>query len=336
MIGLTVGGRTIRLIKLRTATVLIILLLVPFFSCRDDGVKLGFSSQLSGPGGTPNTIVRNGFVLFIDQYNREAERRIELLVRDDMGRADKALEIDRELVQAGVEAIVGHTTSEMSAASLDFINGEKVVMLSPTSSAQNLMERDDYFFTLYPSNEVLAGKAADFAYQKLGLRRIAAVVDNFNRLYSENYFQQFQTEFEARGGRIISKYEYNSEEDNSFEEIAAEALASDPDGVFIMAASLDTALFAQQLYKERRAVPIVASDWAAYRELIEQGGPYVENIYLANLYADFQPGDEYSRFLDDYFGRYNRRATMGAAIGFETAMVISQALERRKPGEDLK
>ncbi|OPX90066.1 MAG: hypothetical protein A4E53_01281 [Pelotomaculum sp. PtaB.Bin104] len=37
-------------------------------------------------------------------------RKIELLIRDDRGLSEKAQEVDRELIQAGVVAIIGHAT----------------------------------------------------------------------------------------------------------------------------------------------------------------------------------------------------------------------------------
>lgn len=302
-------------------------------------ILIGFSSQLSGPGSTPSTVVRDGANLMLEQLNAQGGingRPVELLIKDDRGEAGTALQADEELIKAGVAAIIGHTTSEMSAVPLKLLAEEKLVMLSPASSAGFLMNKDDYFFTLYPSNEQLATEAAAFAYHQLGLRYIAAILDNFNSLYSGDYYQNFKGKFEALGGKMVHKHVYNSNRNTQFRLILDSVLQSEPDGLFVVAASMDTALVVQQLYKRKLDIPVIASDWAAYQELIEMGGPYVEHVYLANLYDDTQEGDLFHQFNKDMLERYNKAATIGAALGYESLSVLIQAMKLRSKDENLK
>ena len=303
-------------------------------------IKIGFAGPLSGSAGTPSTVVRNGVVLAVEHINANGGidgRKIELLVQDDMGEVSSARQADAALYKAGVAAIIGHTTSEMSAAGMNFGNEHELLFISPSSSAEYLMGRDDYFFTLYPSNRVLAKALADYAYNTLQVRKTAALIDEANKLYSENYYQEFKKYFEQLGGKVDHKYSYNSLNTNEFHLLTSQLIHSQPDSVLVMAASLDTALVAQQLYKRGVDIPILGCDWAAYRELIEQGGPYVEHIYIPNLYSDTQSlANTYGVMYAEYQNRFREKASVGAALGYETMWLLAQALEMQEKSEPLK
>ena len=302
-------------------------------------IKIGFSGQLSGISGTPSTVVRNGVILAAEHINAAGGiegRPIELLVEDDHGGVSRAPEVDMRHYEAGVEAIIGHTISAMSAAALDFVNENQLLMLSPTSSADYLMGRDDFFFTLYPSNSRLSQQAARFAYEKLKLRRIAVLVDFANEVYTENYYQEFKFAFEKLGGEMVSKHEYYSFDDNDFTTMATNLIADEPDGLLVVAASLDTALVAQQMYKRNLDIPIIGSDWAAYQELIEQGGPYVEHIFIASIYSSKQLENPYGLFREEYQRRFREKPSIGGALGYESMWILAQALELQTRRQVLK
>jgi len=302
-------------------------------------VKIGFAGQLSGPGGTPSTIIRNGAILAAEKINALGGingREVELIVRDDRGSEETAVAITRELYENGVSAIIGHTTSSMSAASLDYINEKELLMLSPSSSAEYLMNRDDYFFSIFPGNSLLAETSAGFAFTKLGLRKIGAIVDTFNSFYTDNYYQNFRENFEARGGTLTGRISYNSTTNPHFGLLCDEILKSGPDGLFLVSASLDTAMIIQQLYKRNMDLPLIGVEWSENQELIEQGGPLVENLYIANLYSTETSSEDYRQFTRDYKKRFNAAPSWGAAMGYEAFMVISQALSLQEKNQPLK
>lgn len=57
-----------------------------------------------------------------------------MIIRDDLGIPEKAQAVDRELIKAGVLAIIGHATSQQTMAGLKVTDPAKVVLLGPTVS----------------------------------------------------------------------------------------------------------------------------------------------------------------------------------------------------------
>jgi len=326
---------------MRSRLIILLITAILLSGCadRNNPVRIGFSAMLSGPGGTPSTIVRNGAVLAVEKINAAGGingRPVELIIKDDRGDPETALRVDQELYEAGVEAIIGHTNSLMSAAVLDFINEKELLMLSPTSSAEFLMGKDDYFFSLYPSNRRLAVTAAEFAYHQLGLRKLNTIIDTFNAIYSENYFTRFSEHFETIGGSMELEVRYDSTAEPQFNFLVEELLQGGPDGLFLITGPLNTALIIQQLYKRNVQLPFIGSEWAEDQELIDQGGPLVEQLYISNLYTTDTTNEEYQTFVENYIERFKAVPTGWAAMGYESAMILAHALENKKRTQYLK
>jgi len=137
-------------------------------------------------------------------------RPVELITKDDKQDPEEALRVDRELVDEGVVAIIGHMTSAMSMAVLPFINKEKILMISPTTSTNKLTGIDDFFIRIMEPHKSEIDHLARQAFKVMGLKKMAAIYDLSNRAYTEGYFHNFKQEFEGLGGKIIHAEHYLS------------------------------------------------------------------------------------------------------------------------------
>ena len=116
---------------------------------KPEPIKIGFVAGLTGRVADLGTSSLNGAVLAVEQCNAAggvAGRPVELIVRDDGQNSGAARQAVKELIDAKVEAIVGHVTSSMSMASITQANEAKLVMISPTVTTAELSGKDDYFF----------------------------------------------------------------------------------------------------------------------------------------------------------------------------------------------
>ncbi len=312
---------------------LIVLVVLTVSACGEkEPMRIGFAGQITGSKANPSAAVRNGVRLAVEEVNAEGGirgHRLELIVRDDEGSPSVARETAFELHDAGVEAMIGHTISSTTAASLDVINDEKMPTITPTATADELWGRDDYLFTLPSSNRELARKAADFAARQLDLNAVSVLLDHSNKAYTENFLASFREFFEAHGGRIVSEHPYRTDTFQNFERLVAEALSKAPQGLLVLAPSLDTAMIVQQLYKKQEPIPVVAGDWASSKELIRQGGPYVTHVYHTNVLRSSSPSENFLAFEERYRKRYNESPSIGGALGYEAATVLLEALRIR-------
>ena len=294
-------------------------------------IQVGFSGGLSGRHADLCIHGRNGAQLAVEDINATggvSGRPIELLVRDDLDTPEGARAADRELIDAGVVAIIGHMTSAQSVAALPVTEEAGVVLLSPTTSTPDLSGLDDHFFRVNPVNSLEARTLARHVYQQRGLSRMAVIYDADNAAYTKTLWAAFAKAYRALGGQVTGEESFSSAEEPDFAPLVAKLYASDPEGLLVIASALDTALIAQQTRLDGWQTPLFASSWAQTEALPQNGGRAVEGIEIALNYDSNSQSPAFLDFQARYQARFGRAPTFAAAQAYEAVLVLAAALEK--------
>ena len=324
----------------RFALVILAGLLIIAFGCSPpEPVRIGFVGGISGRGADLGISGRDGAQLAVEQRNQAggvAGRPVEIIFRDDHQDPEIARRVVEELVELGVSAIVGPMTSAMGVAVVPIVNERKVVMVSPTVTTEDLTGLDDYFFRVSSTTGYFSTRNAEYQLRAKKLRRMAAIYDLGNRSFSVNWLDNFRRTFVAGGGEIVTEVSFVSGGDEQYIELARRALISGPDGILIIAKSVDAALLCQQIRKLDSAVPITLADWGATERLLELGGRAVEGVSVIQTFDRDSPNRRYREFRQAYLRRFNRDPEFAGVYAFESAGVIFETLARMEKGTDLK
>jgi branched-chain amino acid transport system substrate-binding protein len=303
-----------------------------FMGCTAKGpIPVGFVAQLTGIQAELGVQERNGVQLAVEEINARGGivgRQIKLIVRDDLGTPEGAKAADRELIDAGVIAIIGHATSGQTIAGLAVTNPARVVMLSPTTSSVELSGRNDYFFRIVQTLVPQAQNSAQHIYKKRHINRIAVIYDTDNAAYSRAYLQAFAAKYQSLGGKLVAKAGFSSKAQPDFAPLVAQLRASRPDGLFIIAVDIDTALIAQQTRLTNWPIPLFTTSWAQTKTLINNGGKAVEGLQLELISAIKNQTPEYLDFVARYQGRFGGAPSFGAVLSYEAAQVLAVALQK--------
>ncbi len=294
-------------------------------------ILIGFAAQLTGRQAELGVQERNGVQLAVETINASggvAGRKIELIVRDDLGIPEKAQVADRELIEAGVLAIIGHATSKQTLAGLEVTNPAHIVLLGPTVSTPKLSGLDDYFFRVYPSFKDSAQAFAQYTYQRSGITRMGIIYDIDNIAFTQTYSTVFVDKFQSLGGKIAGEISFSSMRQPDFSSLLMRLRASKAEGLLIIASDVDTALIAQRTRLMGWQIPLFTSAWAQTETLINNGGQAVEGLKLEQSYALTSQSPTFLDFQARYQARFGHAPSFGAAFGYESALVLAAALEK--------
>lgn len=225
-------------------------------------VRLGFVGGLSGRAADLGVGGRNGAIIAVEMRNQAGGikgRMVELVAEDDQQDAKLAQEAVARLIARKVEAIIGPMTSAMAVAVLPQVNQAHLLMVSPTASAKELSGIDDMFIRVIAPTTEYAQKSAASHYAQ-GWRRVAPVLDERNKAYTESWLADYQAAFTAAGGQLVAPLRFSSGEAGQFEALAQGLVKSGADSVLILANSVDTAILAQQLRKLDARLPLATSE----------------------------------------------------------------------------
>jgi branched-chain amino acid transport system substrate-binding protein len=310
----------------------IVLLVLLVWGCsRQEPLKVGFVGGLTGRLSDLGTAGRDGVLLAVEEVNRAGGihgRTITLIVKDDKHNPEEAKKVDRELINEGVVAIIGHMTSAMTVAVMPIINEKRILMIAPTVSSDELSGIDDYFLRVIAPSTQEAVRLAQVAYHNHGSRKLFAVFDESNRSYSLRFAESFGREFERLGGSIVKAEAFASGPDWRPAEIAQSILASKPNGALMVAGAGDAAMLCQQLRKLGYHGPIFSGGWAMTDEFLRTGGPAVEGVVFSHVFDQNNQSPSYLRFKQEYVQRYGREPDFAATYAFQTARVLFEAMTK--------
>ncbi len=299
--------------------------------CPRSPIQIGFVGGLTGRLSELGVSGRNGVQLAVEEINGAGGiggRRLNLIIKDNRHDPQQARQAVQSLIDAGVVAIIGHMTSAMSLSTYDPINRQAILMISPTTSTDQLSGKDDYFLRVATASSLEARAQAGYAVNKLGLQRFAVIYDLANPGFTVNFHDHFKAELETLGGKLVCSRRFRSGSGVAFLEIAKSVLATEPQGILLISGALDTAMFCQQIRKIDSSVFLFGSGWAQTRSLIQQGGRAVHGLILQAIHHDGTREPAFLKFKQAYKKRFGRKPDFPAAFGYEAAQLLFYGIEQ--------
>lgn len=301
-------------------------------------VKIGFVGGLSGRVADLGLAARNGAILAIEEQNRAGGingKDVQLIVMDDKQDSVVARKAVATLLKQNVDAIIGPLTSSMSKATIPLANEQQVVMISPTTTTEELTGLDDYFFRVVASTHHYANHHAFHLHNEMGINKMSVIYDLNNKSFAESYLRDFCSVFEERGGQIVQTVPYSSKAINSFYDLAKKAIESGSKGILIIASAVDTASLCQQIKKINSDIQIATSEWSATEKLIQLGGSAVEGILFHQFFNRESTDPIYLKFHKTYMERFSEEPGYSAVASYDSTKIILDGIKNKK-GRTLK
>jgi len=306
---------------------------------KEEPVKLGFVGGLTGRIADLGISGRNGSTIAVEEWNRRGGvngRPVVLLIADDKQDPVVAKSAVTELLDQGVFAVVGHMTSAMSVTTLPLFNQRQIVLLSPTTTTEDLTAKDDYFFRVCEGNERYARQLATVLTNNQGIKRIAVIYDLGNKAYSESYLNGFRRAFSEAGGRLTDAVSYVSGPEVGFLDLAKRTLTTHPDGILMICNAVDTALLAQQFKKIAPRLALATSPWGATERLISLGGQAVEGMTLQQYFDRENTTPTYLAFRRAYNERFGEEPGFASVAAYDATNLLLTAMSRCQQPRELK
>lgn len=298
---------------------------------KKEPVKIGFVADLTGKQAELGVQERNGVQLAVEKVNAAggvAGRPVELVIRDDQGKPETAKAVDKQLIDAGVVAIIGHATSGQTEAGLSVTEPAKMVVVGPTVSSPALTGKYSHFFRVYPSFAASAKGFAQHIYKERKVERLAVLYDTDNAAYAQTYKEVFAEQYQSLGGVLVEAVGFSSAARNHFDTILAALREKQVDGLLLVTSDMDTAIIAQRARLIGWQPSLFASAWAQTEILTKNGGQAVEGMELEQAYVLNHQDPDFLAFTKAYQDRFGKSPSFGAAFGYEAAMVLMSALNK--------
>lgn len=317
--------------------------LAALFGCDRGGdpstaLRVGHVASLTGDTATFGQSADRGMRLAIQEINRAGGvlgRALELLTEDDRSVTEEARTAAQKLLQRDrVIALLGEVASSRSLAAAPEAQRARIPMITPASTNPRVTEVGDYVFRACFTDPFQGAVMARFAAQELGAKRVAILFD-FRQDYSVGLAEFFRRTFRELGGEIVADERYSGG-DIEFRAQLTTIRGTEPDAIFVPGYYTELGLIAKQARGLGITAPLLGGDGWDSEKTLEIGGPAVEGYFFSTHYSADSDDPRVQKFVKSFRDAYGSLPDGMAALGYDAAHLLADALRRAGTAEGPK
>ena len=303
-----------------------------------DLIKIGEFASLTGKEATFGQMSHHGTELAIDELNARGGvlgKKLQLFTEDDQSKQGESKTIARKLISRdNVVALLGEVASGRSLEAAPVCQEAKIPQISPSSTNPKVTEIGDYIFRICFTDPQQGKVLARFAQGTLKAKRVAVLTDA-GTPYSVGLATYFKDAVTAGGGTIAMEEKYTSG-DKDFKAQLTAIKAANPDALFVPGYYTEAGLIARQARELGLMVPIFGGDGWESSELAAIGGDAVEGTYFSTHFSPEEKRPDVEKFVQDFQAKYGITPDAMAALGYDSAMILADAIKRAGSAEGPK
>ena len=301
-----------------------------------DTIKVGVYGDLTGQTSSFGQSTKNGIELAVEEINAAGGvngKKIQLVVEDDQGRPEQAKTVVSKLInQDKVQAVLGEVASTNSLAAAPVAQEAKIPMISPSSTNPKVTETGDYVSRVCFIDPFQGSVMAKFASNTLHAKT-AAILGDVNSDYSKGLTQFFEEEFTKLGGKVLAKEAY-TQTDPDFKGQLTKIRNLKPDVIYVPGYYGQVGIIAKQARELDMTMPLLGGDGWDSPELWKLGGDALKNTFISNHYSAENPAPEIQNFVKAYKAKFNVDPDSLAALAYDAAKVLADAIKRAGGASD--
>jgi len=281
---------------------------------------------------------KNAFVIALEDYAKGGKYQIVPVISDDKNDptegANGALKLT---TQDKVMAIVGPLTSKVAIPVSEIADKHMVPMVSGTATNPKVTvydgKRKPYVFRACFIDPFQGSVAANFALHTLKVKTAAVLYDVSND-YSKGLAEVFKATLE-KGKDTVTAYESYQKDDVDFSALITKVGIKKPDLIYIPDYYNKVALIARQVREKGLKSILMGGDGWDSPELTKIGGTAVIGGYFTNHYSPERKDKVAEAFINKYKQKHGQVPDALAALSYDAAVIVLQALDRaKKPAAD--
>jgi branched-chain amino acid transport system substrate-binding protein len=325
-----------RVISLVVLAAMMIGLVIGVSGCGDSQtIRVGFMAQLSGPDSYVGQTAKLALEDYVSELNAKGGllgKQVEVITYDTRSDAAECVNVAKRLIeQDHVVAIIGPEWTGGAVPLAPIVDAAKVPLIATTATNPKVTV-DEQTGQVYPFMfrvsfiDPYQGTAlADYAYNKLGLRRVAFLTD-VGSAFSVGIQDYFTQQFTKLGGQVVANAGYQAN-DVEFRSQLATIRATSPDALCVPSATYrDAALVAKQARALGLNVQMLGVDGWVADELLSMAGPELQNAIITSGASNDDPA--FQAYNDAFAAKHpGQRVNIYAYYALDAFRLIQHGIE---------
>jgi len=315
--------------KKRFACLFLVLMLAFGAAASAESVKVGLIAPLTGEVAVYGNAVKEAVQLYMDDFNAaDHPFDINLIIYDDKGDPTEAMNAYNKLVyQDDIAVLIGPVTSSPTFGVAEASVDDGIPALTPTATHPDVTTYGDNFFRACFEDPFQGGSMAKFAANELKATTAAIIYNNADT-YSIGLRDAFTKTAEEVGLTVTTTEAYGAS-DIDFRAQLTNIIKTNPDVLFIPYYYNVTYMICSQARELGYTGTFLGVDGTDGVLSIDGADVSVfDGMYFANHYSADSDSPITQAFIKEYREKYGTTPNALAALGYDGAMIVCDALER--------
>ena len=295
-------------------------------------VKIGIVAPLTGPQAHIGKDMENAVKLAAADANAAKimigtnQLKFEVMAEDDQADPKMAPVVAQKLVDAKVNAVVGHFNSGTTIPASKLYSDAGIPQISP--SATNPKYTDQGFKTAFRvvANDNQQGKVVgEYIAKDLKAKNLAIIDDR--TAYGQGVADVVEKAAKAAGATIVAR-EFTTDKSTDFKAILTKIKGKKPDAIFFGGIDTQGGPMLQQMKALGIKAQFVGADGIQSSELFKLGGDAVEGTLASFPGLPIDKMEAGKSFNDKYKAKYNQDVVLYAPQGYDAFNVFVDAMKR--------
>ena len=290
-------------------------------------ILIGVVGAFSGDLASTGLPVRKALVLAAQEINRRGgvlNRRIELLVEDDVCEPELAVLKARKLLKEGVRAVIGHLCSGATRVALDVYAEGPVLVVSPASTNPDLTlwGRYPHFFRTVAHDAL----QADLHLELLGnlkAKRVAIVHDKGT--YGKGLAELVRGSLMGTSIKVVL-FDSVTPGGASYMALADRVVRSGVDAIFFGGHYPEAAKLVRGIRERKGDTFFLAGDGVWDSDFIAEAGESAWNVFVSAP-VDVSQLESARPVIESYKGMFGQEPGMFSLQAYAALQVVASAME---------
>jgi branched-chain amino acid transport system substrate-binding protein len=292
-------------------------------------IKIGVIAPLTGDAAVYGSALKKGLDLAEDEINRKGsikDKKVILIYEDSQADPKTAISAFNKLVNINkVKIIIGDMFSSTTLSIAPLAQKQKIVLLSPTASSEEVPKTGNFIFTIYPSDTHDGQFVGNFASSTLQKTTSAVIYVHADAMIAvKNSFIQ---SFSSLGGKVLLEEGYLPKT-KDFRSILTKMKLAKPEIIFIPGYLEEIVKILNQAKEIGIKSQFLTISTAYDETLFSLAKNTSEGLILsAPFYDQASRQPEIVTFQESFKNKYNETPNVWAAYGYDALKIIKKSYD---------
>lgn len=304
-----------------------------------DTIKIGVAQPLTGDLAALGKDLTNGVQLAISELNKEGFKlngklvTLEMVAMDDKANPEEGVRVAKQLVEAGVIAVVGHLNSGVSIPAAPVYAAKGIAQLAVSSNPRFTQLGYATTLRLVANDDLQARAVGSFAGSQIGGSKFAVIDDGtpYGKGLADAAAEKIKTK------KTIALRQSFDDKTKDFTALAAKLKADSIEVVVSTLNDFQVVALIDNLVKidYNKQITILGTDTLKTADMIKETGK-VGAFYVTSIMLEANEFAGGSKFLEAYQTAFKIPPAYGGHYTYDATYILASAIKRAQSADPTK